>query len=321
MGSCASRQRGDDEGGSPPRGAAHGGGASGPAAAAGGASGDNATAGASGAGASGANANGSASGANGTAGSAGTGPPPPPNAAPPQQRQGAGSQRQSNKNPVREQPVVESLITVDTDKLKIVKDGDDEFRLQIHFDSQGIDVEVSARFNAHVKDPQAHREIPQVSGRDLYTQRVPSAGVGSAAEISGIPGALLADRTMADATEKELPNDIPLVLHLRSLSDPYKSDKVNAVWLFCNLQPKMHAETKALDGYSVWCVKRIVARSGRGYLLQNLFGQINDAKRMGGSEDPADGQECVVCLTAPREVVVLHCKHVCLCKACASVTR
>jgi len=58
--------------------------------------------------------------------------------------------------------------------------------------------------------------------------------------------------------------------------------------------------------------------------MQQLFGAVmppyanTDAWAGGGA--PNEPQECVVCLTAPREVAVLHCKHVCLCKPCASVT-
>merc|ERR1712185_435890 len=48
---------------------------------------------------------------------------------------------------------------------------------------------------------------------------------------------------------------------------------------------------------------------------QNLTSSIS-----GGSLDAAEGTECVICLTNPRDTVVLHCRHVCLCSTCAAVT-
>lgn len=72
-------------------------------------------------------------------------------------------------------------------------------------------------------------------------------------------------------------------------------------------------------------LKKVICRNNRGYLMQNLFGAVMPPYAKtddfeGGTGDPNLPQECVVCLTAPREVAVLHCKHVCLCKPCASVT-
>jgi len=34
----------------------------------------------------------------------------------------------------------------------------------------------------------------------------------------------------------------------------------------------------------------------------------------------ADGGDCVICLSKPREVAILHCRHVCLCNTCAKIT-
>lgn len=42
----------------------------------------------------------------------------------------------------------------------------------------------------------------------------------------------------------------------------------------------------------------------------------------GGSETVGDGEggDCVICLSKPRDVVILHCRHVCLCMSCAKIT-
>lgn len=39
-----------------------------------------------------------------------------------------------------------------------------------------------------------------------------------------------------------------------------------------------------------------------------------------GAAADAEGGECVICLTKRRDVVILNCRHVCLCRSCAAVT-
>lgn len=39
-----------------------------------------------------------------------------------------------------------------------------------------------------------------------------------------------------------------------------------------------------------------------------------------GSQPGEDSGECVICLTQPKNVVILHCRHVCLCRSCAAIT-
>eukprot|EP00913_Durusdinium_trenchii_P026172 g24553.t1 len=38
------------------------------------------------------------------------------------------------------------------------------------------------------------------------------------------------------------------------------------------------------------------------------------------AEKADEGGDCVICLSNPREVAILHCRHVCLCTSCAKVT-
>ncbi|CAE8726224.1 unnamed protein product [Polarella glacialis] len=51
--------------------------------------------------------------------------------------------------------------------------------------------------------------------------------------------------------------------------------------------------------------------------LDALYGTMPNP-RAGNSE--ADGGDCVICLSNPREVAILHCRHVCLCLTCAQIT-
>lgn len=142
-------------------------------------------------------------------------------------------------------------------------------------------------------------EIVDVS-TDAFRKKV-STGVGKNVRISEIPPGIL--KTCSSPKEKELPSEIPLILHVRSLKENYNSPNVNAVWLMCNLQLKGGEEG---SDYDVHVLKKSLARGGRGYLHQNLFGAIMPpyakTDNWSGGGGPNEPQECVVCLTAPREV-------------------
>jgi hypothetical protein len=58
--------------------------------------------------------------------------------------------------------------------------------------------------------------------------------------------------------------------------------------------------------------------------FEALYGTLPNP-RMGArasenSGNDAEGGECVICLSKPREVAILHCRHVCLCRGCATIT-
>lgn len=60
--------------------------------------------------------------------------------------------------------------------------------------------------------------------------------------------------------------------------------------------------------------------------LQALYGTMPSLKdgqqgtESSNSIGDAEGGECVICLSKPREVTILHCRHVCLCRSCATIT-
>lgn len=79
------------------------------------------------------------------------------------------------------------------------------------------------------------------------------------------------------------------------------------------------------DGEGVQLVKQRVRCGGVVRNLDALYGTLpNPRKRTSTIEGPtssdADGGDCVICLTKPREVAILHCRHVCLCRSCATIT-
>merc|ERR1711982_207640 len=56
----------------------------------------------------------------------------------------------------------------------------------------------------------------------------------------------------------------------------------------------------------------------RRYTAPCLIPKLGSSDSLGNAE--TEGGDCVICLPKPREVVILHCRHVCLCKSCAKIT-
>mmetsp|Transcript_30666 Transcript_30666/g.57381 ORF Transcript_30666/g.57381 Transcript_30666/m.57381 type:complete len:171 (-) Transcript_30666:115-627(-) len=70
------------------------------------------------------------------------------------------------------------------------------------------------------------------------------------------------------------------------------------------------------EGGEVHIVKQLVKCGEVIRMLDALYGTLPNPRRPGSME----GGECVICLEKPREVAILHCRHVCLCFACAQIT-
>ncbi|XP_067670967.1 E3 ubiquitin-protein ligase MGRN1-like [Haliotis asinina] len=78
-------------------------------------------------------------------------------------------------------------------------------------------------------------------------------------------------------------------------------------------------------GYNIKPLKQKQFVDGLAYLLQEIYGIEN--KNMERSKlDPEDdledsGAECVICMSDMRDTLILPCRHLCLCSACAESLR
>ncbi|MQL73814.1 hypothetical protein Taro_006178 [Colocasia esculenta] len=77
---------------------------------------------------------------------------------------------------------------------------------------------------------------------------------------------------------------------------------------------------KRSDGqFQVKVIKQILWVDGERYELKEIFGLADSANAEGSSND--SGEECVICMTEPKNTAVLPCRHMCMCSECAKALR
>ena len=90
-----------------------------------------------------------------------------------------------------------------------------------------------------------------------------------------------------------------------------------------------HTTLGQIDKYSdssltIKGIKQKLFIDGLSYLLQEIYGLENKTvEKSQFSEDDVDdcGAECVVCMCDLRDTIILPCRHLCLCNACADSLR
>ena len=81
------------------------------------------------------------------------------------------------------------------------------------------------------------------------------------------------------------------------------------------------------NNYSIKALKQKLFVDGLTYLLQEIYGLENKSveaahKQFSDDDDVDDcGAECVVCMCDLRDTIILPCRHLCLCNACADSLR
>ena len=53
--------------------------------------------------------------------------------------------------------------------------------------------------------------------------------------------------------------------------------------------------------------------NGNAFEMKEVFG-LQDAMK---AEDDDDGKECIICLTNPKNTIMMPCGHLCVCDECA----
>ncbi|XKL65847.1 hypothetical protein PGB90_009267 [Kerria lacca] len=84
-------------------------------------------------------------------------------------------------------------------------------------------------------------------------------------------------------------------------------------------------ERHADNSYSLKALKQKLFIDGLCYLLQEIYGienKVNEWNKLEVNEEIEDGGlECVICMSEMRDTLILPCRHLCLCQACADSLR
>lgn len=100
---------------------------------------------------------------------------------------------------------------------------------------------------------------------------------------------------------------IPLVIHAKVEAE----FQDHAHFVFCVFE-------KSIDNiFSVKVLKQKQNIDGISFILQEIYGM----ESKGSSDKSVGNGECVVCLNAPRDTMILPCRHLCLCYTCAEDVR
>mmetsp|Transcript_24002 Transcript_24002/g.55406 ORF Transcript_24002/g.55406 Transcript_24002/m.55406 type:complete len:327 (+) Transcript_24002:177-1157(+) len=117
------------------------------------------------------------------------------------------------------------------------------------------------------------------------------------------------DAFKESAAEKTLVDDTKKAVIVDLIADSADRESVVAVRSELRINTDGGSPTVKVLQQSVRVADHVVK-------LEALYGTLA-RKSQGEAEESG---ECVICLTKPREVAILHCRHVCLCRSCAMIT-
>lgn len=200
-------------------------------------------------------------------------------------------------------PIIKSLVDLKRECCTI-ESGKDGCFVRLKFTSLTAG-EVIAYFN--VKDPSSdEKTLAELEATQVSRQRF-SPGSSQVARLllckdleSGLVG-------FTEAKDKH-----QLVIELKADSSDSKAISVQRSCLKLN-SDNTAAQVTAQKVRCGTAVRTLQALYGT---MPNPKGNVDNSASLGDAE----GGECVICLSKPREVAILHCRHVCLCRSCATIT-
>ncbi|KAI4334413.1 hypothetical protein L6164_019110 [Bauhinia variegata] len=123
---------------------------------------------------------------------------------------------------------------------------------------------------------------------------------------TGIGFSLLEDTELKKEGDMEV---YPLVLKAETDGNPLHDCQVTLASF----------EKREKGEYEVQVMKQILWVKGQKYELQEIYGIGNTGD--GDIDGNESGRECVICLSEPRDITVLPCRHMCMCSGCAKLLR
>lgn len=113
----------------------------------------------------------------------------------------------------------------------------------------------------------------------------------------------------------------PIVISADTCLTPYIVD--DRSYLLAHTLPQMQITQVALvksheEQFTPKVVRQLLWTDDACYELREIYGL---GKSGPGFNDNASGKECVVCMTEPKDIALLPCRHMCLCSDCATTLR
>lgn len=78
-------------------------------------------------------------------------------------------------------------------------------------------------------------------------------------------------------------------------------------------------EKKNTETFQVKVIRQILWIDGVRYELQDIYGIGSSSVE--GFKDDDSGKECVICMTEPKDTLIVPCRHMCMCSECAKELR
>lgn len=223
---------------------------------------------------------------------------------------------------------LQCLLNLRRDSLKLVRVGDSSppaYRIVFTFDCDcPIQIQI-LYFVTETADPvhgvlYTPRDPSQSS--PVYRYEMGAAQTFDQAEARIIPGLHKASELAFQANSAHIPLVIKCVAEEGSPPS--------------QVQATLAEISESAEGSGGWIVKPLKQKlcvQGVAYLLQEIFG-IENKNPLGGLESDGEpkgdetlgdleenGADCVVCMSELRDTLILPCRHLCLCNACAETLR
>jgi len=115
---------------------------------------------------------------------------------------------------------------------------------------------------------------------------------------------------------------VVIVLHSTVVEDSIVEEKKPSTPINDNSNSALKATTQITYAAIIHCADDtyVIKPIKQKIKFQNKVGLVHEIYGL-ESADNDGGKECVICMTEPRDTVVLPCRHMCLCNSCAEVLR
>ncbi|KAI8893539.1 hypothetical protein BC833DRAFT_607988 [Globomyces pollinis-pini] len=140
--------------------------------------------------------------------------------------------------------------------------------------------------------------------------------------IKAIPETVMVnmDGTLEDQVKVDHNKIYHLVIVLEAINPKDNNQIEKTITYSLNSQATFVAFGKANhDQYDIISTKQLLLIDGMSFVLQEIFGfsETEDERNV----NQISMKECVVCMSETKDTLVLPCRHLCLCNACANVLR